>query len=332
MSINDGLALIRRHDFEGALPLLAAEVRKRPDDAYAAYYLAYAFVGAQDPQPAATLLTKIVEVHPDFTDARVLLGLARIRMSDFAGATEAYEAVLAREPKNAAALLGLGMIAFWKRETAVADDYLDRALRYDAGARDALVFKADLRYAAGDMQGAVMLLRDAKRLRRPALPEVSDADIADRLMRYEAALQPLRRARGGLPDMPGWVLCVLGVTLALIFLAASGLPGGWSGVLHYEAGKARLVALDFPGCAAEMEQSVEAVANSPKAWAYEAYCYFLDHDDKAGLSAWYTARSFDPNVSLDSRADQLVLLKKVKVAAAPTPSASPKATPKGTTK
>ena len=62
MSINDGLALIRRHDFEGALPLLAAEVRKRPDDAYAAYYLAYAFVGAQDPQPAVTLLTKIVEV------------------------------------------------------------------------------------------------------------------------------------------------------------------------------------------------------------------------------------------------------------------------------
>ena len=66
MSINDGLALIRRHDFEGALPLLAAEVRKRPDDAYAAYYLAYAFVGAQDPQPAVTLLAKIVEVHPDF--------------------------------------------------------------------------------------------------------------------------------------------------------------------------------------------------------------------------------------------------------------------------
>jgi len=70
MSINDGLALIRRHDFEGALPLLAAEVRKRPDDAYAAYYLAYAFVGAQDPQPAVTLLAKIIEVHPDFTDAR----------------------------------------------------------------------------------------------------------------------------------------------------------------------------------------------------------------------------------------------------------------------
>src|SRR5438132_2756328 len=84
MSINDGLALIRRHDFEGALPLLAAEVRKRPDDAYAAYYLAYAFVGAQDPQPAVTLLAKIIDVHPDFTDAHTLLGLARIRTSDFA--------------------------------------------------------------------------------------------------------------------------------------------------------------------------------------------------------------------------------------------------------
>ena len=69
MSINDGLALIRRHDFEGALPLLAAEVRKRPDDAYAAYYLAYAFVGAQDPQPAVTLLAKITEVHPGTSHA-----------------------------------------------------------------------------------------------------------------------------------------------------------------------------------------------------------------------------------------------------------------------
>ena len=317
MSINDGLALIRRHDFEGALPLLAAEVRKRPDDAYAAYYLAYAFVGAQDPQPAVTLLAKIIEVHPDFTDARTLLGLARIRISDFAGATTEYEAVLGREPKNAAALLGLGMIAYWKRETAMAEDYLDRALRGDPGARDALVFKADLRYAAGDITGAVMLLRDAKRLRKPALPEVSDAEIADRLLRYEAALQPLRKARGGLPDMPGWVLCVLGITLALTVMAAAGFPGAWNGMRHYQDGKARLVSLDYAGCAAEMEQAVEAVPNSPKVWAYEAYCFLLDYDNNAGLSAWYTARTFDPAITLDSERDQLVLLAKIRVASLP---------------
>lgn len=317
MSINDGLALIRRHDFEGALPLLAAEVRKRPDDAYAAYYLAYAFVGAQDPQPAVTLLTKIVEVHPDFTDARTMLGLASIRMSDFAGASEAYEAVLAREPKNPAALLGLGMIAFWKRETAVADDYLDRALRYDPGARDALVFKADLRYAAGDVAGAVMLLRDAKRLRKPALPEISDADIADRLLRYEAALQPLRKARGGLPDMPGWVLCVLGVTLALTFVSVAGFPGAWNGLHHYDDGKARLVTMDYPGCAGEMEQAIEAVPDSPKAWAYEAYCYFLDHDNKAGLSAWLTAVNLEPNITLDTKSEQDALLIKIRIANTP---------------
>jgi tetratricopeptide (TPR) repeat protein len=321
MSINDGLALIRRHDFEGALPLLAAEVRKRPDDAYAAYYLAYAFVGAQDPQPAVTLLTKIIEVHPDFTDAHTLLGLARIRTSDFVGATEAYQAVLAREPKNPAALLGLGMIAFWKRETAVADDYLDRALRGDPGARDALVFKSDLRYAAGDINGAVMLLRDAKRLRQPSLPEISDADIADRLMRYEAALQPLRRARAGLPDMPGWVLSVLGVILALTFLAVAGLPGAWNGIQHYRDGKARLATVDYPGCASEMEQAVESVPNSPKAWAYEAYCLFLDRDNKAGLSAWLTARGFDPAVTLDTPREQSVLLAKVRVASLPPPGA-----------
>src|SRR6266567_1475769 len=267
MSINDGLALIRRHDFEGALPLLAAEVRKRPDDAYAAYYLAYAFVGAQDPQPAVTLLAKIIEVHPDFTDAHTLLGLARIRTSDFAGATTEYEAVLGREPKNPAALLGMGMIAYWKRETAMA--------------------------------------------------EVSDAEITDRLLRYEAALQPLRKARGGLPDMPGWVLCIIGVTLALTFMASAGLPGAWNGMRHYQDGKARLATLDYAGCASEMEQAVEAVPTSPKAWAYQAYCYLLDKDAKAGLSSWYTARTYDPAITLDTKADQQVLLLKIRVASEP---------------
>jgi tetratricopeptide (TPR) repeat protein len=222
--------------------------------------------------------------------------------------------VLGREPKNPAALLGMGMIAYWKRETAMAEDYLDRALRGDPGARDALIFKADLRFAAGDVTGAVMLLRDAKRLRRPSLPEVADAEITDRLLRYEAALQPLRKARGGLPEMPGWVLCVIGVTLALIFIAAAGLPGAWNGMRHYQDGKARLVSLDYSGCASEMEQAVEAAPTSPKAWAYEAYCYLLDKDNNAGLSAWYTARSYEAGITLDSKAEQQVLLLKIKVA------------------
>jgi tetratricopeptide (TPR) repeat protein len=317
MSLNDGLALIRRHDFEGALPLLAAEVRQRPDDAYAAYYLAYAFLGAQDPQPATTLLKRILDAHPDFTDARTLLGLARIRTSDFAGAGAEYNTILSQDPKNPAALLGVGMIHYWRRETAAAEDYLDRALRADPGARDALVFKADLRYAAGDLSGAVGLLEDAKRMRRPALAELSDLEIADRLVRYEAAREPIRRARGSFPAMPGWVLAVVAVTLAMTLLAGAGLPGAWSGFSHYQAGKLRLSGNDYAGCAAEMEQAVEAVPDSPKAWGYEAYCYLLDHDSRAGLSAWYTARSYEPGITLDTKADQLALLAKVREANLP---------------
>ena len=162
-----------------------------------------------------------------------------------------------------------------------------------------------------------MLLRDAKRLRRPALPEVADSEIADRLFRYEAALQPLRKARGGLPEMPGWVLCVVGVTLALTFMASAGLPGAWSGMRHYQDGKARLASLDYAGCAAEMEQGVEAVPTSPKVWAYEAFCYLLDKDTKAGLSAWYTARSYDPAITLDTKSEQQILLIRVRLASLP---------------
>jgi hypothetical protein len=75
-----------------------------------------------------------------------------------------------------------------------------------------------------------------------------------------------------------------------------------------------LVSLDYSGCASEMEQAVEAAPTSPKAWAYEAYCYLLDKDNNAGLSAWYTARSYDAGITLDSKAEQQVLLLKIKVA------------------
>jgi hypothetical protein len=104
-------------------------------------------------------------------------------------------------------------------------------------------------------------------------------------------------------------------------MASAGLPGAWNGMRHYQDGKARLVSLDYSGCASEMELAVEAVPTSPKAWAYEAYCYLLDKDNKAGLSAWYTARSYDPAITLDTNADQQVLLNKIRIATQP-----PKAT------
>jgi Tfp pilus assembly protein PilF len=303
VSINDGLALIRRHKFDEALPLLAAEVRLNPDDAYAAYYLAFAFVGAQDPQPAVALLANLVQAHPNFVDARNLLGLAKIRTSDFAGAAREYQAVLSRDPQNATALQGLGMIHYWRRETALAEDFLDRSLRQDPAARDALVFKADLRFGAGDIATAVTLLKDARRVAQPSLPEVSDLELNDRLVRYEAALQPLRRARGALPAFPGWVMIVVGGTLALVLMAAAGIPGAAGGLSHYRQGKELLAQRDYAGCAAQMEQAVGVVPDSPKAWAYQAYCYLLDGDRRAGLSAWATATYFEPKIQLDSGAD-----------------------------
>src|SRR4029077_9366131 len=93
--------------------------------------------------------------------------------------------------------------------------------------------------------------------------------------------------------------------------------GARNGMHRYRDGKARLVTLDYAGCAAEMEQAVESVPNSPKVWAYEAYCFFLDKDPKAGLSAWYTARSYEPTITLDTPSDQLALLAQVRAANAP---------------
>jgi len=303
MSINEPLALIRRHRFAEALPLLAHEVRAHPDDPYAAYYLGYAFVGAQDPRPAVTLLTNLLQHHPDFTDARSLLGLALIRTSEFPAATREYQEVLKRDPQHAGALLGLGMIHYWKKETALAQEYLGRALRRNPNARDALVFLADMRFADGDVAGALNALRSARRLPAPALAEVSQDGIDDRLARFESsavAAQP----RGGLPAYPAWVQATVAATLLVVLVSAAGLPGAWVAVSHYQHGKQRLMGLDFRGCAAEMSEVIASVSSSSKAWAYEAYCSLRDGDKNAGLSAWYTARGFEPNVTLDSADDQ----------------------------
>lgn len=317
MPNNQALALIRQHKFEDALPLLAADLKAHPQDVYTAYYLAYAFVGNNDPKPALTLLTKILDAHPDLTDARVLLGLARIRCSDFPGATNAYQTVLNKDPQNPAALLGLGMIRYWSHEYPLAEDYLDRALRRNPEARDALVFKADIRFAEGDVAEAVNLIQEARRVRRPALPEVSDTELHDRLARYQAQLEPIRRAQGALPPLPGWVMGVVAAALLLTLLSLTAAPAEWQGLQAYRDGRARLAQGDYVGCAASMSNAVSNVGDSAKAWAYAAYCHLLAHDLKAGLEEWDTARSLESGVQLDSQSDQVALLAKVRSAKVP---------------
>lgn len=317
MPNNQALALIRQHKFEEALPLLAADLKAHPQDAYTAYYLAYAFVGAKDPQPALTLLTSLLQSHPDLADARVLLGLARIRSSDFPGATEAYQTVLNKDPQHPAALLGLGMIHYWSREYPLAEDYLDRALRRNPEARDALVFKADIRFAEGDVAEAVNLLKEARRVRRPALPEVEDLELNERLLRYQAQLEPARQARAGLPPLPTWVMGVVAASLVVTLLSLIGVPAEWQSLQIYRDGRVQLAAGDYPGCAQSMTVVIEKLPDSPKAWAYAAYCHLLDKDVKAGLEEWHTAVALEPGIELDSQRDQVALLARVRAATAP---------------
>jgi hypothetical protein len=103
----------------------------------------------------------------------------------------------------------------------------------------------------------------------------------------------------------------------MVVLSAAQLPAAASALSHYRDGQARLDAMDYAGCADEMVAAVGLAPDSPKAWAYEAYCYLLDHDNTAGLSAWATARSLDPSVTLDNRSDQLALQAKLTAAARP---------------
>jgi len=105
-------------------------------------------------------------------------------------------------------------------------------------------------------------------------------------------------------------------SLVLRLFSVIGIPAVWQGLHAYRDGRARLAAGDYAGCASSMTSAIGSVPDSPKAWAYAGYCHLLDKEVKTGLEEWGTALSLEPDIQLDSRADELALLARVRAARA----------------
>jgi len=123
------------------------------------------------------------------------LGEARLSLGDEAGATEAYESVLALDPENPEAHLELGILHEHRGEVARAEEHFVESLKADPANPRALYSYASLYYTADDLETAEELLARAVAADAHYSPALSAlASIRARRGDYASALAYIEKA------------------------------------------------------------------------------------------------------------------------------------------
>lgn len=116
-----------RRCYESAVALDADDFRWQ-------YFLAYLHQETGDYERAEVHFARSLEIDPDYLPARLRIGQVRLAGQKTDSAAADFESVLEREPRNAAALAGLGRIALRQRDYGRAVRYLEAALNAEPGA------------------------------------------------------------------------------------------------------------------------------------------------------------------------------------------------------
>ena len=98
-------------EFDKALEIWQEMLRDDPDNPQVLTYMANAFVHKGQFAEAVSLLKGVVEKHPEFVDARNLLGICYINLDRLDDAERAALTVLSQESGNGEAYFNLGVIA-----------------------------------------------------------------------------------------------------------------------------------------------------------------------------------------------------------------------------
>lgn len=106
-------------------------------------------------EEAAPLLRRVVELAPEYLPARIRLADALLKLNQTDAATDGYRAVLARDPKNVYALLGLARCKMEAKHWTLAEENLQKAVQADPNFSAAWMLLAGLADQRGDAATAV---------------------------------------------------------------------------------------------------------------------------------------------------------------------------------
>ena len=169
---------LARHSYESA-------ARLSPDDALWPYLLAIYADERGEPDNAADLLERSIELDPDYPPAYRRLGETRLATGDLDRAAAAYESFLSTRGEPAWGFIGLGRVARRRGDLAQAADHFETALDRDPGHRQAAFLLASTNRRLGRVDNAAVGPAPGSEAgeRLAADPRLSD------IMRRSAGLQ-----------------------------------------------------------------------------------------------------------------------------------------------
>ncbi len=143
-----------RGDHESALGSLRRALGIAPNSEAVLRAHAEVSLAAAAPIAAVWTLEPLARMHPERVEYPYLLGVARLKVGDAAGAAETLERALALEPRRALTLIALGLAYNNQKRFEEAREHLVRSLRLDPENPEAMAALAQAEEGLGELAEA----------------------------------------------------------------------------------------------------------------------------------------------------------------------------------
>jgi tetratricopeptide (TPR) repeat protein len=121
--------LIRRGEYDAALPILKKMLDEKPNDVNALYLTAICHFQKKELDDAVAGLEKVAQLAPDFAPARVQLAACYDQRGDKEQALAAYDAALKLDPENLVSLYNAGVLHYNAGRAIEALPYFEKAVQ-----------------------------------------------------------------------------------------------------------------------------------------------------------------------------------------------------------
>jgi putative PEP-CTERM system TPR-repeat lipoprotein len=153
---------LRQGETARALEVARTMTKKRPDDPMSHQALGSVLLIQKDIPAARVAFGKAVELNPTFMPAVAALAQLDVQENKLPDARARFEAVLAKDPKNEAALLGLAeVMARARSPSAEINAVLQRAIAANPGSVNARLALINLYLRDGDARAALTAAQEA---------------------------------------------------------------------------------------------------------------------------------------------------------------------------
>lgn len=234
-----GLSLLGGGHVANAKPELEAAFKRDPSQIQAGVALVSLYQQARDHTQALAVAGTLAKQRPNDPAILTILGNARQRAGDAAGARAAFEQALKASPDSVAARLHLARIDLQARAYDAAEARLAEVLKMQERNLDAMIEMATLGQLRGQPDEALRWLQRASELAGPRDTRPGLAMVAFQLQRGQAqpALEAAKRLTSKAPEDP---------TVLLALAQAQLAAGDNAGARSTLTATARLAGFDAP--------------------------------------------------------------------------------------